>query len=403
MFRLQLGYPLVSSMSESNHIVTKSRKGTVLSVLGLWPRYIGGSEIYLRELSRQLDEYGWRSVVCFLKEPSEQVREYLSLPNIDIEVLENADTPDAAALKKFTKIMRKYRPEILHLHLVGFLGLYPWLARLISTKRVFFTDHGSRPDGYVSARAPMWKRLAVRLINHPLTKVISVSEYNRGCMTTMDLIPADRFSRVYNAVDFSRIRNGGASGTAFRNKYGIPADRTVVLQVSWIIPEKGIGDLLEAARLVIDKNEKVHFVLVGEGDARAEFMRQADEMGLSRNITWTGLVQDPFAEGVYDAADIVCQASRWQEAFGQVIAEAMACGKPVVATRVGGIPEVIQDSKSGFLVDKGDSRALADRILQIAGDRGLQLKMGQAGRVFALEKFELQDMVRKVISLYGIA
>ncbi|CAN5783164.1 N-acetyl-alpha-D-glucosaminyl L-malate synthase BshA [soil metagenome] len=390
-------------MSETNPIVTKSRKRTVLSVLGLWPRYIGGSEIYLRELSRQLDEYGWRSVVCFLKEPSEQVREYLSLPNIDIEVLENADTPDVAALKKFAKLIRNYRPEILHLHLVGFLGLYPWLARLISTKRVFFTDHGSRPDGYVSARAPAWKRLAVRLINHPVTKVISVSDYNRSCMTTMDLLPVDRFSRVYNAVDFSRITNGGESGTSFRNKYGILADRTVVLQVSWIIPEKGIGDLLEAARLVIDKNDKVHFVLVGEGDDRAKFMRQADEMGLGKHITWTGLVQDPFAEGVYDAADIVCQASRWQEAFGQVIAEAMACGKPVVATRVGGIPEVIQDGKSGFLVDKGDSRALADRILQIAVDRDLQSKMGQAGRSFAREKFELQDMVRKVINLYGIA
>lgn len=390
-------------MSDRNPIETRPSMGTVLSVLGLWPRYIGGSEIYLRELARQLDEYSWQSVICFIKEPSPQVRQFLSLPNVTIEVLENADAPNGAALKKFARIMRTHRPDILHLHLVGFLGFYPWLARVISAKRVFFTDHGSRPENYVSARAPLWKRQAVRLINHPMTKVISVSDYNRACMMTMDLLPADRFSRIYNAVDFSRVTNGGGKGITFRSKYGIPTDRTVVLQVSWIIPEKGIGDLLEAARLVIAQNEKVHFVLVGEGNDRSRFMKQADEMALSKHITWTGLVDDPFAEGVYDAADIVCQASRWQEAFGQVIAEAMACGKPVVATRVGGIPEVIQDGKSGFLVDKGDSRALAERILQIAGDRNLQLEMGRAGRSVAREKFELEGMVRQVIGLYGIA
>jgi glycosyltransferase involved in cell wall biosynthesis len=377
--------------------------GTVLSVLGLWPRYIGGSEIYLRELSRQLDEYSWRSVICFIHEPSPEVRQYLSLPNTTIDVLENAANPNAATLKKFARIMRTYQPDILHLHLVGFLGLYPWLARLISAKHVFFTDHGSRPENYVSARAPFWKRQAVRIINRPLTKVISVSDYNRSCMTTMDLLPADRFSRVYNAVDFSRVSNGGERGAAFRRKHGIPADHTVVLQVSWVIPAKGIGDLLEAARLVIARNERVHFVLVGEGDDRSRFMKQAEEMGLGGHITWTGLVDDPFAEGVYDAADIVCQASRWQEAFGQVIAEAMACSKPVVATRVGGIPEVILDGKSGFLVDKGDSQALAERILQLAGDRNLQIQMGKAGSVVAREKFELKEMVRQVISLYGIA
>ena len=167
--------------------------GTVLSVVGLWPRYIGGIEIYLRELSRQLDQYSWHNVICFTQEPSHEVLEFLSLPNITIEVLENADSPDAAALKRFAQLMRAYHPVVLHLHMVGFLGLYPWVARLISAKRVFFTDHGSHPENHVPTRAPFWKRQAVRLINRPVTKVISVSDYNRACMTTMDLLPAARF------------------------------------------------------------------------------------------------------------------------------------------------------------------------------------------------------------------
>ncbi len=376
--------------------------GTVLSILGLWPRYIGGSEIYLKELARQLDHYSWRSVVCFDQEPTPEVRQFLASHNTTIEVLQNASTPNVVSLKAFIRIVRHYRPDIMHLHLVGFLGLYPWLARLLSTRRVFFTDHGSRPENYVPARAPFWKRQVVRLINRPITKVISVSEYNRASMLTMGLLPAARFTRIYNAVDFSRIGKNGERGREFRRKHRIPEDRTLVLQVSWIIPAKGIGDLLEAARLVVDQNQKVHFVLVGEGEDRSSYTKQAEKMGLGDNITWTGLVDDPFREGVYEAADIICQASRWQEAFGQVIAEAMACGKPVIATRVGGIPEVVQDGSTGFLIDKGDPRALANRILQLAQDHDLCLRMGQAGNAFARQHFELQEMVKQVINLYGV-
>ena len=375
---------------------------TVLSILGLWPRYIGGSEIYLRELASQLEGESWQSVACFVQEPTAEAREFLEVGNIKIEVLADAQTPSFATLTAFTRLMRKYRPEVIHLHLVGFLGFYPWVARLISAKRVVFTDHGSRPEDYQPARAPLWKRIAVRLINFPMSKVISVSEFNRSCMTTMDLLPRDRFERVYNAVDFSRVRDDGSRGQQFRTKHGIPLDRTVVLQVSWIIPAKGIDDVLEAARLVIEKNPNVHFVLVGEGDDRPRYTESTKQMGLEGHVTWTGLVDDPFGEGVYDAADIVCQASRWQEAFGQVIAEAMASGKPVIATRVGGIPEVIEDGKSGFLIEKRSPQQLAEKVLMIAANPALSKSLGEKGRQIAREKFELKEMVKQVMNLYDV-
>ena len=215
-----------------------------------------------------------------------------------------------------------------------------------------------------------------------------MSDYNRQCIGALDVLPARRFERIYNGVDFSRVSNNGAgNGTSFRETHAIPKDRIVVVQVSWIIPEKGIGDLLAAAQLVIAKNLAVHFVLIGEGDHREAFTRQAEELGLKGHVTWTGLVQDPFAEGVYDAADIVCQASRWEEAFGQVIAEAMAYGKPVIGTRVGGIPELIENDVSGFLIQRGDIESLADRILRLAENVELRQRMGNAGR-FWLGKSE---------------
>ena len=125
---------------------------TVVSVFGVKPFRIGGTETFARELSRQLDERGWQSVLCFLKEPPEDVRRFLDLPNVSLEVLENSTDLNWGATAALARIVRRYKPEILHLHFTGFLGIYPWLARLLAVKKIFFTDHTSRPAGYSRQR-----------------------------------------------------------------------------------------------------------------------------------------------------------------------------------------------------------------------------------------------------------
>lgn len=375
----------------------------VVSLLGLSPRYIGGSETYARELSLQLAEHGWQSVLCFLEEPPEQVRRYLDLPNVTIEVIKNAVTPNLQAVGKLARVLRTYRPRIFHMQLIGFLGFYPWVARFLSVEQVWFTDQGSHPSDFVPQRAPLWKRAAVRLIDLPLSKVICVSQYNYNCFVTLDVLPAERFTVVYNSADFSRVADGQHRRDGFRRKYGIPDDRAVICQVSWIIPEKGITDLLEAVRLLLRQNQNVHLVLAGEGAYRPEYMKLASELGLDGHVTWTGLVTDPFSEGVYDAADVVCQVSRWQEAFGQTIAEAMACRKPVIGTRVGGIPELIEEGESGYVVNARDVDAISEKILLLLDSPDLRARMGQAGYEIAKARFDLRRNVRRVLDLYGIS
>lgn len=375
----------------------------VVSLLGLSPRYVGGSETYARELSRQLDSHGWKSILCFLEPPSDVVREYLNLPNVSIEIIGNAVEPNYRAFRDCLLILRLYRARIFHMQLVGFIGFYPWLARLLGTEKILFTDQGSHKSDYVAQRGPFWKRALVRIINQPLSKVICVSRYNYECFTTRDVLPAKRFEVIYNSADFSRLGNSAERRAAFRCRYGIPDDHTVIVQVSWIIPEKGITDLLAAVRLVVEKNEKVHLVLAGEGNYRAEFTAKANELGLHGHVTWTGLVNDPFSEGVYDAADIVCQVSRWQEAFGQTIAEAMASSKPVIGTRVGGIPELIEEGESGYVVEARDVQAIADKILLLINDRDLRERMGQRGYEIARARFDLRENVKRVLGLYGLS
>jgi glycosyltransferase involved in cell wall biosynthesis len=374
---------------------------TVVSVFGVKPFRIGGTETFARELSLQLQARGWKSVLCFLKEPPEDVRRFLDLPNVSLEVLEDSTDISWSAVAALRRIIRKHQPQILHLHFTGFLGVYPWLARLLSVKKIFFTDHTSRPRGYVPRRAAFWKRAIARIVNLPITKVICVSRYGQRCLTTLDLLPRERHELVYNAVDLSRVTENPGAAADFKKRYGIPEDRVVIVQVSWMIPEKGIPELLETARVLIAKNPQVHFVLVGEGAFREQFMNDAARFGIAQHITWTGLVQDPFGEGVYEAADIVCQLSEWEELFGWMIAEAMAYGKPIVATNVGGIPELVDDGVSGFLVPRGDSVAAAERLNELAVDAVLRRRLGEAGRKQVSEKFDLRRNVAQLLQVYS--
>ncbi len=375
---------------------------TVVSVFGVEPMRIGGTETFARELSVQLGEHGWDSVLCFLAEPHPDVRQFLALSNVTIEILRDSIDLSLQATTGLASILRRYRPDILHLHFTGFLGFYPWVGRLLSAKKIFFTDQTSRPAGYVPHRSALWKRALVRLINMPITRVTCVSDYGYRCMTALGLLPRNRYEMIYNSVDLSRVLPSDQRAAEFRRRYSIPPNRTIVLQVSWIIPEKGIPDLLKAARLVLEKDANVQFVFVGEGAYREQYTKEAVAMGLGDHVTWTGLVLDPFAEGVYDAADIVCQVSCWEEVFGWVIAEAMAYSKPVLGTRVGGIPELIEDNESGFLVDRGDTIAMFQKVLLLASDPNLRRRMGQAGRQITNRKFNLKQNVGRLIDCYGL-
>jgi len=391
-------------MNTNGHGSTKlPHAPTLLSVFGVKPLRIGGTETFARELSMQLAERGWQSVLCFLSEPTAEVRQFLELPNISFEILENSTNGGRDARRNLAGIMQKHWPEILHLHYVSFLNLYSWRAHFQSAKRVFFTDHHSRPAGYVQSRAPFWKRAAARVINQPLDKVICVSNYGYDCMAGTDLLPRDRFEMIYNGVDLTRVKSEPRLATEFRERYSIPSDRAIVTQVSWIIPEKGITDFLETARLVLRQNRRVQFVLVGEGVNREQYARDADALGLGDHVTWTGMVDDPFSEGVFHAADVVCQFSRWEEVFGWMIAEAMAHGKPVIATRVGGIPELISDDVSGYLVERADTKAMSERTLKLLDDVELRSRMGRAGKETVAARFDLRQNVAKLVAAYGIS
>jgi glycosyltransferase involved in cell wall biosynthesis len=374
----------------------------VLSVFDVEPRFIGGTETYARELSLQLGRHGWHSVLCFVTPPSEDVRRFLELPNVSLEVVADLQGPKPGVMWGLARILRRYRPELVHFHYTGFLSPYPWVARILSADRVFFTDHASRPANYRSRRASLLKRCLGRAMSWPVSTVICVSGYGYRCFTERGLFPAGRCAMIYNGVDLDRVVESTERAGSFRRRFSIPGDRKIVLQISWIIPEKGILDLLAAARVVASRNPEAHFVIVGEGPFREEYTRRASELGLREHVTFTGLLEDPFSDGAYDAADVVCQVSRWEEVFGWVIAEAMAYRRPVIATRVGGIPEVVAHDESGWLIERGDVEGLAQNVLLLLEDPARRQAMGMAGRKRVEAKFSLRKNVAQLVETYGI-
>jgi glycosyltransferase involved in cell wall biosynthesis len=370
-------------------------------IFGIKARRVGGIEMHTRELAVQLGELGWQVVLCFHQEPSPEVRQYLSLPNVTWDELPEAWRNSKQTCLNLFQILRRHRPRLLHLQFTPFLGLNAWIARLCGVRKIVFTDHGSSPEDYQPRRQPAWKRMIAGLLNAPISLVIAVSDFNLRALTVLGTFPASRMRRVYNGADLARRDERAlAAGARFRAEHKIPADRVLVTQVSWIRPEKGVPDVLRAAKLALELEPSLHFAFVGDGDYREQYSRLAEEYGIAEKVTWAGLIADPMGDGVFAATDIACQASRWQEAFGLVIAEAMAFGKPVVATRAGGIPEVVEDGVTGILTERGDAPALAKSFVLLARDPEMRNRMGQSGRKRAENMFDLERNVRALVLLY---
>jgi glycosyltransferase involved in cell wall biosynthesis len=373
-----------------------------LLVFGIKARRVGGIEIHTREVVQLLAERGWEAVLCFHEPPDPAVREYLALPNVRFDIFPDGWSNSRGALAALTRLLRRYRPALLHLQFTPFLGLQGWNAKLHGVRTIVFTDHGSHPEGYQARRQPLWKRVAGRILTHPYSLIVAVSEYNQASIAVLGTSDPKRIRRVYNGADLTRKPATTDMRPAFRARHGIPADRILVTQVSWIRPDKGVPDVIEAAAIALGRDARLHFAFAGDGAHQAEYARRCEELGIAGHITWLGLVKDPMLDGVFAATDISCQASRWQEAFGLVIAEAMAFGNPVVGTRVGGIAEVIEDGVTGYLVERRDPSALAARILELARDPELRERMGHAGRLRAEQVFDVRRNAAELVDLYSL-
>jgi len=365
----------------------------VVFAFSVWPNKIGGVERFSQELARQLNVKGWDLTLWFEDEPPARVREFLLAPgNVKVDVFPAQWQLGAASVKRFLRMFSKERPTVVCYSLAGVVKLWPLLGRLMGAKGSVYWDGDSRTRGSENYRASG----KVRWLMKPLSRSVCATHFVKRCSEREGIVPASKSMVIFNGTDTTRPQGRGED---FRQHFGIPRDRTLVMQVSWLVPYKGIDVALRAAAIAIGQQPSLHFVFCGEGSHQAEYDRLAKELGIESQVTWTGQVQDLIGGGAFQAADILIQCSQWQEAFGFSVAEGMAAGLPIIASRIGGLPELVRVGENGFLFEPTSFSELAQHILHLQADSDLRKRMGEHSRKIVAKHFDLSVCVTRWVDL----
>ncbi len=374
----------------------------ILFVLGLVPNKVGGVEVLCREFARQAGELGWQVVYCFEGPPSPQAARYLQLHNVVLAVLPAQKGYSAAVSWQLYRLFRRHEPEVVVYAFDGALRALPWVATVSGVRSVFYNDRSSRRDAASRAKSPL-KRALARAITRPLDGVVTVSDFVRQQSLAEGYVTAPHHV-VHNGVRIQPLDAATKTqrAAAFRARHGIPPSAKLVVQVGWMVPEKGVDVFLHAAAQLARKLPDVHFALIGDGSHLEPYRRMSQRLGLRDRLVWTGAVASPVEDGAFAAADVSCQLSLWAEAFGFTVVEAMSLGVPVVASRTGGIPEIVEDGASGFLVPPGDADEAAARLLQLLCDEPLRASFSRAARARVQQYFDVQRAAAGYCHAFGL-
>jgi glycosyltransferase involved in cell wall biosynthesis len=225
----------------------------------------------------------------------------------------------------------------------------------------------------------------------PLTDgFIAVAKSHGEYLTRAEGCPAHKVRVIPNGVDVDRFKPKNPDAL-LRGELGLSTDSAVVSIVAALRPEKNHELFLRAARRVRHAVPNARFLIVGDGQERAKLETLASELQISHEVRFLGTRSD--IPELLALTDVVALSSH-MEANPVSILEALACGKPVVATNVGSIPETVIDGQTGYLAPAGDEQALADRMLTLLKDRALARRLGATGRERVVANYSLEHMVR---------
>jgi glycosyltransferase involved in cell wall biosynthesis len=301
-----------------------------------------------------------------------------------------------ATLRRLLGLIRDGRIEVVHWNFYHpLLNSYVWLLTALAPRvEHYFTDHISRLADVASGGAgAAWKGRLKRPLLRRYRRALCVSRYIADEMRRRGW-PDPRV--VYNFVNVERYRPDPDGRREVRRSMGVEA-RFVALTVAYLIPAKGVD---VAVRSMAALPEHVALWVVGGGPERENLEALARQLGLGSRVTFLGA--PPTIVPFMQAADCFLCPSLWKEAAGSVNIEALACGLPVVASRIGGIPEFVEEGRTGLLFAPGDSAELADRIRRLAEDPPLRDRMGREARAAAAERYSAGRLLAEHLACYRV-
>jgi glycosyltransferase involved in cell wall biosynthesis len=369
---------------------------------------MGGPALHVAYLASGLQSRGYDTVLAAGtlargEDSMAFVAEELGVEVVRIDELGREISPlrDLVATIKLARLIRRERPQILHTHTAK-AGTVGRVAALFAGSRrppiVVHTFHGHVLRGYFGPLRSLFFRLLERRLASMSTALIAVSPQVRDDLVALGVAPRERFVVIRLGIELNERVAPDQDGRSESRRYlGIPSDRFAVGWIGRMTAVKRTDDVLVAFKRLRDSGVDATLCMVGDGPERSRLEDRAHELGVVRDTLFLGYQEDvaPF----YAAFDALVLPSG-NEGTPVSAIEALAAGRPVVATRVGGVPDVVRDGEDGFLVEAGATDDLAERLGQLARDPNLRERMGAAGRERVLPRYAVDRLVDDVDRLY---
>jgi len=348
------------------------------------------------DLLKDWDSEKYRVYVCALKKPG-VLDKQAKAQGLNVSYFDRQKY-DPRKILDLIRFIRKNKIQIVHTHLLGAGIIGRIAATICQVPVVIVHDHSGFP--MLSNIPTVYSRL-LRMMDKPLTyvtdRVIAVSYSVKERRIKRGLPDKNKVVVIHNGIDINKFNSDLYDNDKIRETMSIGASDVVIGAVGRLSPEKGLDFLLEAASKIYSKYTEAKLVIIGDGPCRNMLEQQTIDLGISEKVIFTGFRDD--VPELLSAMDIFVSSSLF-EAFPMVILEAMSMSKPVVATNVGGIPEMIIPGVTGFIVPPGDSEALYTAIIQLLDDPDRRITFGQNGRQRIEEFFTTQVIVNKLVELY---
>ncbi len=345
----------------------------------------GGEQQTLYLLQTLKQRHIMSHLVC---QPASLLAERALAANLEVFPIAMRGEADLAAGRQLRKLIQTWKYDILHSHtshahsLAYLASIGAGVTRLV-TRRVDFSIFR---HSFLKLSGIKYRFMA--------DYYIAISHKIKEVMVN-DGIPDQRIFVVHSGIDPQRFMQ--ATGDHLLSEFDIKENQKVVINVAHLAGHKGQNYLVRAIPRVLAKLPDTRFFIVGKGELMDELKETASELGLKRELIFTGFRND--VADFYKIADL-CVMSSVQEGLGTAVLDALALARPVVATRAGGLPEIIEDGKTGRLVAPADPRALAEGIIELLTDSDLAKAMAGAGPARVQQFFSIDTMVDKNIEVY---
>ena len=350
---------------------------------------VGGTQRGLLLGLPRFNQEKYEHVICSLMDRMQMRNQFLQT-GIKVKSLGVNTKTDMLALLRLRSLIKELRPDILHTYLLHSNIIGRIIGRLSDVPVIIGSE---RTIGQVGSLG----RILTKVTN-PLTDVVEVNSHIGAKAIKKDLgVPLNKIVVIPSGLDTNKYL---ASSDRFRirSSLGLSDKQHLVLYIGRLRPVKGVDKGLKGFKKVLQKHPTAHLALAGEGEQSPTLQSLASELGIYENVTFLGIRND--LPDILSACDSVLIPSR-NEGLPRVAIEAMAAGKPIIATKVGGTPEAIIDGVTGILVRPNDIDQMGNAISHLIGNVKLQKRLGAAGRKRAIQHYSVEKYISRLDSLYG--